>query len=238
MKMKKQENIYSEIISFYEKEDEFYNAYSNDYQTRHINIKNISQALEDFYTLIEYAYQDQYAFNYPEKEITNSHFMNKIFYDCEPTKFSYLYSNPFFYVSSTLEYSDVHEAFLAKSRYLDLKIKDSGITFDNIIEKYIKQNLHRFIKDNTHIFGKISYDLYLIENIINPLCQSGLVLQDIFKENTYYSLKEITKKLESVSEVLYLTSDISVEKELKELKEYQETSFEKIVKKIKKIMKK
>lgn len=79
--------------------------------------------------------------------------------------------------------------------------------------------------------------MYLIDNIVNPLCKSGLVLSELFTTNTYYSLKEITKKLEEASEILSLTSDISIEKELNKLKERQETSYEKIVKKIKNIIK-
>lgn len=236
--MRKKEDIQSELISFFEKEDEFFNAYSKDYQTRQFHIINISKALEDFYILIENAYQNKYSFNYQKEEDTNSYFMNQIFYDSGDTKFSYIYSNPFFYTSSTLEYSASHEAFFRKSGNFHLKIKDSGITFDNIVEKFIKQSVHNFIKDNTHIFEKISYNMYLIDNIVNPLCKSGLVLSELFTTNTYYSLKEITKKLEEASEILSLTSDISVEKELNNLKERQETSYEKIMKKIKNIIKK
>ena len=86
--------------------------------------------------------------------------------------------------------------------------------------------------DNTLDMGMKVENLYIDNNDIYYK-KKGLILSEVFTHGNYYSLKEMTIKLEEASNILSLTSDISVDKELNKLKEQQENSFEKTIKKMK-----
>lgn len=229
------EDIYNELIAVCIKNNIEYESYEDD-------IQKVTKHYHTYQNLFVDALENKFCFDYKEidQPITGNK-INKLF-----TPSNSLLSFSFMSLSSfdafnniTIPEDELILYITALANYNKEKkvyqfsevVKSQVAINDNKRQKYqtpimaafsahILEDLKAVVIHNSNKMKKLCESIGIIDDLINTVYRSGYDLNALFVKDTMYTPESIVSILNDHSEIIFITTDINIERQLDRLKEH------------------